>query len=74
VRIPPSDKTPIPVDSAEVDSDKQVFKVYDQIAHHFSHTRYKRWPKVWKFVTNFPVGSIVIDVGCGNGKYLAERS
>ncbi|KAF4681051.1 Alkylated DNA repair protein alkB 8, variant 4 [Perkinsus olseni] len=74
VRVAPSDKRSIPVDSATVDCDKQVFKVYDQIAHHFSHTRYKRWPKVWQFVSGFPVGSIVVDVGCGNGKYLAERN
>ena len=47
-----------------------VHKVYDSIASHFSETRYKPWPKVSHFLNSLSNGSLVLDVGCGNGKYL----
>ncbi|KAG4078399.1 hypothetical protein HA402_013110 [Bradysia odoriphaga] len=49
---------------------RNVHKVYDQIADHFSETRHSPWPKVKEFIESFPAGSVVVDVGCGNGKYL----
>ena len=49
---------------------KHVYEVYDKIAPHFSHTRYKPWPKVEKFLNELEDGQMVLDVGCGNGKYL----
>lgn len=47
-----------------------VHKVYESIASHFSETRYKPWPKVSNFLNSLPIGSLVLDIGCGNGKYL----
>lgn len=47
-----------------------VFDVYDKIAPHFSHTRYKMWPKVAEFVSNMEDGAFLMDAGCGNGKNL----
>lgn len=47
-----------------------VHEVYDQIASHFSSTRYKPWPIVHDFLFSLSPGSVGIDVGCGNGKYL----
>lgn len=49
---------------------EHVYDVYEKIAPHFSNTRYKPWPKVDQFMNSIPTGSIVLDVGCGNGKYL----
>lgn len=49
---------------------KYVHEIYEKIASHFSETRYKRWPRVEQFVNSLEIGSILIDVGCGNGKYL----
>ncbi|TMW60725.1 hypothetical protein Poli38472_000767 [Pythium oligandrum] len=49
---------------------EHVHKVYDSIAPHFSHTRHHPWPLVTDFLTALPAGSLVADVGCGNGKYL----
>ena len=49
---------------------KHVYEVYDKIAPHFSHTRYKPWPKIEKFLKQLEPGSMVYDVGCGNGKYM----
>ncbi|KAL9097901.1 MAG: hypothetical protein Q9165_000227 [Trypethelium subeluteriae] len=56
---------------------EHVHSVYERIAPHFSSTRYKvgifyrSWPIVEKFLRELPDGSIGLDVGCGNGKYLA---
>ncbi|KAF2811925.1 S-adenosyl-L-methionine-dependent methyltransferase [Mytilinidion resinicola] len=50
---------------------EHVHAVYEQIAAHFSSTRYKPWPIVSSFLSTLPAGSIGLDVGCGNGKYLA---
>lgn len=47
-----------------------VKDVYNAIAEHFSHTRYKPWPLVEEFLNSLPGGSLVGDFGCGNGKYL----
>lgn len=47
-----------------------MYKVYEEIADHFSGTRHSPWPKVKEFLCNLPAGSLVADVGCGNGKYF----
>lgn len=49
---------------------KYVHRVYDAIAPHFSSTRFAKWPKVATFLKSLPLGSLVLDAGCGNGKYL----
>ncbi|XP_028120956.1 tRNA (carboxymethyluridine(34)-5-O)-methyltransferase isoform X1 [Camellia sinensis] len=53
---------------------KYVHRVYDAIAPHFSSTRYAKWPKVATFLNSLPSGSLVLDAGCGNGKYLGLNS
>ncbi|CAG9819620.1 unnamed protein product [Phaedon cochleariae] len=52
---------------------EHVHKVYEHIASHFSDTRHKPWPNVLEFVNSFDSGSILVDVGCGNGKYLKHN-
>uniref|UniRef100_A0A3Q3R4Q3 Methyltransferase type 11 domain-containing protein n=1 Tax=Monopterus albus TaxID=43700 RepID=A0A3Q3R4Q3_MONAL len=47
-----------------------VHSVYDKIAPYFNDSRYKAWPKVQQFMLDLQPGSIVADIGCGNGKYL----
>ncbi|KLJ10127.1 hypothetical protein EMPG_14482 [Blastomyces silverae] len=51
-----------------------VHNVYQEIADHFSSTRYKPWPIVERFLKERPPGSIGLDIGCGNGKYLPVNS
>lgn len=68
--------------------EQNVHAVYEQIASHFSSTRYKAcsassqhhlasanfnqpWPIVERFLKELPAGSLGLDAGCGNGKYLA---
>ncbi|XP_064831314.1 alkylated DNA repair protein alkB homolog 8 [Oncorhynchus masou masou] len=47
-----------------------VHHVYEEIACHFSSTRHSPWPRVCHFLSSLEPGSILADVGCGNGKYL----
>jgi len=47
-----------------------VRDVYEAIAPHWHHTRHSTWPKVDAWLDNLPEGTLVGDVGCGNGKYL----
>lgn len=49
---------------------RHVHAVYDQIAPHFSSTRYKPWPLISKFLLSIPTGWVGLDSGTGNGKYL----
>ncbi|TVY29806.1 tRNA (carboxymethyluridine(34)-5-O)-methyltransferase [Lachnellula hyalina] len=58
-------------EEAESYEEQHVHEVYEQIASHFSSTRYKPWPIVSSFLSSLRPGSIGLDVGCGNGKYLA---
>lgn len=68
--------TPVPSVSVESGLDPQnqevtyVHDVYNEIASHFSQTRYKPWPIVEKFLMLRSKHSVGLDVGCGNGKYL----
>ncbi|KAI5800301.1 S-adenosyl-L-methionine-dependent methyltransferase [Peziza echinospora] len=50
---------------------EHVHRVYEIIAPHFSATRFKPWPIVEKFLKELRPGSVGLDVGCGNGKYMA---
>lgn len=47
-----------------------VHKVYEEISSHFSSTRHSPWPQVRDFLLSLPPGAILVDIGCGNGKYL----
>jgi len=50
-----------------------VHQVYEEIAGHFSETRHKPWPRVAKFVESVPGTSLLVDLGCGNGKYMGQE-
>ncbi|KAI0831372.1 S-adenosyl-L-methionine-dependent methyltransferase [Trametes gibbosa] len=50
--------------------DLHVHAVYDEIAPHFSSTRYKPWPIIATFLASLPAGWVGVDLGTGNGKYL----
>ncbi|KAF4608359.1 tRNA methyltransferase, has a role in tRNA modification [Pleurotus pulmonarius] len=64
------------VETTVVDQDAQkyeqlhVHEVYEQIASHFSSTRYKPWPVIANFLASLPTGWVGLDSGTGNGKYL----
>ncbi|KAK2055648.1 S-adenosyl-L-methionine-dependent methyltransferase, partial [Colletotrichum caudatum] len=55
---------------ADAYESRHVHTVYEAIAPHFSSTRYKPWPLVASFLLSLPPGSVGLDAGCGNGKYI----
>lgn len=65
-----SQKAKISEDNARKLEDNLVHEVYERIAPHFNETRHTPWPQVKEFLLSLPSGSIVLDVGCGNGKYF----
>ncbi|KAK1442919.1 hypothetical protein BgAZ_304370 [Babesia gibsoni] len=71
------EKSCIPLDTVNGDAQsiesEYVHKMYETIAPHFSHTRYNPWPGVVKFIKAAEPYTTVLDVGCGNGKYLELR-
>ncbi|KAF7456345.1 putative methyltransferase [Cryptosporidium felis] len=50
--------------------EKYVHRIYETMAEHFSHTRGIAWPRVREFVSSFGPGSLLLDVGCGNGRFM----
>ncbi|KDQ19744.1 hypothetical protein BOTBODRAFT_51154 [Botryobasidium botryosum FD-172 SS1] len=56
--------------SPEEHEETYVHTVYNTIAPHFSQTRYKPWPLIATFLASLQPGSIGLDSGTGNGKYL----
>lgn len=51
-------------------TEPNILQVYDNIASHFSGTRHSQWPRVAEFMDSLQPGSVLVDIGCGNGKYL----
>ena len=51
-----------------------VPKVYSSIATEFSRTRYSHWNKVKLFIESLQKYTVLLDVGCGNGKYTNVRN
>lgn len=54
----------------------QLIETFDEIAPHFDITRYKPWPESKRFISTLRKGSMVLDLGCGNGRnsiYLAKE-
>jgi SAM-dependent methyltransferase len=51
-----------------------VYDTYNKIAPSFSRTRTYVWPSVKKFLDRISKNSIILEVGCGNGKNLNYRT
>ena len=62
------DKESIPLIEKE-----SVHDVYDNIANQFDSTRRTVWGGVGEFLNSLQKGSIVADIGCGNGKNMLHR-
>jgi len=50
-----------------------VHDIYNNISEHFSITRKIMWPKVCEFIDSFKSDSLILDIGCGNGKNMGTR-
>ncbi|XP_077135832.1 putative tRNA methyltransferase 9B [Ranitomeya variabilis] len=50
---------------------QHVHSVYESTAPYFNEVQSKAWPKVRQFLLEQKPGSLVVDIGCGTGKYLS---
>lgn len=50
-----------------------VKQVYESIAADFDRTRYSYWDYVYNFIISLRPNTNLLDLGCGNGKYLSIR-
>ena len=50
-----------------------VKNVYNTIASEFDNTRYRPWSCVEEFLDTIPKGSVIGDIGCGNGKNMLYK-
>ena len=60
--------------TASVLEQQLVHSVYEEIAGHFSDTRHKPWPRVVEFIRSVSREGLLLDLGCGNGKYLGVET
>jgi ubiquinone/menaquinone biosynthesis C-methylase UbiE len=47
---------------------KSIQATYNAIAAEFDVTRYKPWPQTVEFINELPDNSLILDLGCGNGR------
>jgi SAM-dependent methyltransferase len=50
-----------------------IMEFYNAYSEEFSRTRFRIWPCVRTFLDSFPSGTKLLDIGCGNGKYMKVR-
>ena len=53
--------------------DTYVLQVYNNIVKEFDHTRNISWPCVREFIMSLSAGSLIGDIGCGNGRHMVVR-
>ena len=51
-----------------------VKNVYEIIANNFSDTRHTSWKWIDDFITSYPHNSIILDIGCGNGRNMTNKN
>ena len=50
-----------------------VYDTYNLIAQHFNNTRHYVWPNIKEFIDSQDPGSLIADIGCGNGKNMYRK-
>jgi len=53
---------------------EQTKEIYNEIAPRFDTSRVRIWPCVKNFLDSFSPSSLLLDVGCGNGKNMLYRN
>ena len=53
---------------------KSVESVYNTIAKNFDQKRYKVWDKVSEFLDILEPNTVMLEIGCGNGKNMLHRN
>ena len=50
---------------------RRIRETFDGIAEDFDRTRTKAWPECIRVAETIPSGSMLLDLGCGNGRNMA---
>tara|TARA_X000000368_G_scaffold331199_1_gene268348 strand:+ start:9613 stop:10278 length:666 start_codon:yes stop_codon:yes gene_type:complete len=58
----------------EILEKKNVRDVYEQIADHFNVTRVNKWNWIQDFLDNYTSDSLILDLGCGNGRNMMNNN
>ena len=53
---------------------KYVKEVYEEIAEHFNVRRLNTWDWIDLFINSLKKGSLILDVGCGNGRNMTYEN
>ena len=53
---------------------QQIKEIYNKIANDFDMRRVRIWPCVSDFLHTFNSNSIILDIGCGNGKNMLFKN
>jgi SAM-dependent methyltransferase len=51
-------------------SEKHLEQVYDHLAKHYEKLEAPRWRSVQQYVMSLPPRSLLLDIGCGSGRFL----
>jgi ubiquinone/menaquinone biosynthesis C-methylase UbiE len=51
-----------------------VKNIYENIANNFSDKRYTSWDWIENFISFFPLKSMILDIGCGNGRNMKNTN
>lgn len=57
-----------------INEDKMVKDVYNEIASHFDNTRAYVWSWIQEFLDKIPDDKLYADIGCGNGRNLRKNN
>ena len=57
-----------------MDIEHKNMQVYNLIADEFSEKRFSTWSWIDVFLNSFPQQSLILDIGCGNGRNMKHKN
>ncbi|KAH0792827.1 S-adenosyl-L-methionine-dependent methyltransferase [Histomonas meleagridis] len=57
--------------TSEEIEEKFVFRPYKSLCTHYANNKYDRWKTIEQFIFSLPPNSMILDIGCGTGRYLS---
>ena len=51
--------------------ERYVYRPYKSLHSHYAKNQYDRWETVEQYIFSLPPNSLLLDIGCGTGRYLS---